>query len=81
MKKSIFSKFAGLQTYSWPTLLTYELLHRYFSTAFYSLLPPLPMYRLNLPMFSTPVRNPGISVHWGNGKFYWEGNFYVVVGI
>ena len=32
-------------------------------------------------MFSTPAGNPGISAHLGDGKFCWEGNFYVVVGI
>ena len=21
----------------------------------------------------------GISAHWGDGRFFWEGNFYVVV--
>ena len=36
----------------------------YFSTAF----------------FSTPVGNPEISAYWGDEKFCWEGNFYVVVG-
>ena len=36
----------------------------YFSTAF----------------FSTPVGNPEISANWGDEKFCWEGNFYVVVG-
>ena len=33
------------------------------------------------PMFSTPVGNPRISAHWGDGKFCWDWNFYVVVGI
>ena len=32
-------------------------------------------------MFSTPAGNPGISAHLRDGKFCWEGNFYVVVGI
>ena len=27
------------------------------------------------------ISSPGISAHWGDGKFCWEGNFYVVVGI
>ena len=32
-------------------------------------------------IFLTPVGNPGISVHWRDEKFCWEGNFYVVVVI
>ena len=46
--------------------------------------PPLPIslcIDLSPPMFSTPVGSPGISAHWGDGKFCWEGNFYVVVGM
>ena len=52
---------------------------------FNSILPPPPQSPLCIdsspPMFSTPVGSPGISAHWGDGKFCWEGNFYVVVGI
>ena len=46
------------------------------SPLMYLFKPPPPA-----PMFSTLVRNPRISAHWGDGKFCWYWNFYAVVGI
>ena len=34
-----------------------------------------------LQYFQNSIKGLGISAHWGDGKFCWEGNFYVVVGI
>ena len=34
-----------------------------------------------LQYFQNSIKGLGISAHWGEGKFCWEGNFYVVVGI
>ena len=55
---------------------------------FNSILPPPPnlppCIDSNLPHPTHVLNtcgNPGISAHWGDGKFCWEGNFYVVVGI
>ena len=51
---------------------------------FNSILSPLnlPHILIQVPsIFSTLVGNPGICAHWGDMKFCWEGNFYVVVGI
>ena len=55
---------------------------------FNSILPPPlnlpPCIDSNLPPPTHALNtcgNPGISAHWGDGQFCWEGNFYVVVGI
>ena len=50
------------------------------SQIFFNIILPPPASQSTL-MFSTPVGNPGISTHWGDGKYCCEGNFYVVVGI
>ena len=51
---------------------------------FNSILSPLNLPHVLIqvpPIFSILVGNPGICAHWGDMKFCWEGNFYVVVGI
>ena len=81
MKKFIFNKFAGLQAYRLIGLQAYM---NSVTVIFQQRLSPLnlPHVLIQVPtMFATLVGNPGISAHWGDVKFCWEGNFHVVVGI
>ena len=76
MKKFIFTKFAGLQSYSWQL---YSHKNSFTDISQQHFIPPSPnpppVSIQAPPMFSTPLGSPGISAHWGDGKFCWEGNF------